>query len=127
MLCAEANVFALASHIYWGVWAVVQARATARARLGWALGVGRAASLPLLDLQAPVRMHDTQRPLPHAQQARYSPIEFDYMGYHHLRFAEMRRRKGEFLAQAATAFGGGAMVARAPSVPVTMNRCDAGA
>ncbi len=25
-LCAEANVFALASHLYWGVWAIVQAR-----------------------------------------------------------------------------------------------------
>lgn len=25
-LSAEANVFALASHVYWGVWAVVQAR-----------------------------------------------------------------------------------------------------
>ena len=60
-LCAEANVFALASHLFWGVWAVVQ--------------------------------------------ARYSPIDFDYLAYHHLRIGELRRRKGEFLAQAAAAFG----------------------
>jgi hypothetical protein len=56
-------VFALASHIYWGVWAIVQ--------------------------------------------ARYSPIDFDYMGYHELRFGEYRRRKAEFVARAAAAFGGG--------------------
>jgi hypothetical protein len=61
-LCAEADVFALASHIYWGIWAVVQ--------------------------------------------ARYSPIDFDYMGYHHLRFGEYRRRKAEFMGRAAEVFGG---------------------
>lgn len=41
-------------------------------------------------------------------QARYSPIDFDYMGYHHLRFNEYKRRRDEFLGQAAAAFGGGA-------------------
>lgn len=61
-LCAEANVFALASHIFWGVWSIVQ--------------------------------------------ARYSPIDFDYMDYHHLRFGELRRRKQEFLTEAARVFGG---------------------
>ncbi|GBF91539.1 hypothetical protein Rsub_04279 [Raphidocelis subcapitata] len=68
-LCAEADVFALASHIYWGVWAVVQ--------------------------------------------ARYSPIDFDYMGYHKLRFDEYHRRKAEFMARAAAAFGGGGEAAAA--------------
>lgn len=62
-LCAEADVFALASHLYWGIWAVVQ--------------------------------------------ARYSPIDFDYMGYHGLRYGEYLRRKEEFMAQAARVFGSG--------------------
>lgn len=59
-LCAEADLFALASHIYWGVWAVVQ--------------------------------------------ARYSPIDFDYLDYHQLRLAEYHRRKGEVIARAAAVF-----------------------
>ncbi|KAK9812640.1 hypothetical protein WJX72_001170 [[Myrmecia] bisecta] len=53
-LAVEANVFALASHQYWGVWAILQ--------------------------------------------SRYSPIDFDYMGYSQLRWSEYYRRKAEFLA-----------------------------
>jgi ethanolamine kinase len=60
-LSAEANVYALASHIYWGVWSLVQ--------------------------------------------ARYSPIDFDYIGYSGLRWAEYRARRDAFLAQAADVFG----------------------
>jgi hypothetical protein len=52
-LVAEANFYALLSHAYWGVWALVQ--------------------------------------------ARYSPIDFDYLEYHHLRMAEFRRRKHEYI------------------------------
>ena len=70
-LCAEADVFALASHIYWGIWAVVQ--------------------------------------------ARYSPIDFDYMGYHRLRLEEYHRRKAGALARAAQVFG--AQVAPAGAKP----------
>eukprot|EP00775_Hariotina_reticulata_P008598 gene8598-8780_t len=60
-LSAEANVWALASHIFWGVWAIIQ--------------------------------------------ARYSPIDFDYMLFHNTRFGEFRRRKEEFLAEARRVFG----------------------
>lgn len=49
----EANLFALASHQYWGTWAFLQ--------------------------------------------ARWSPIEFDYLGYAKLRWDEYRRRKAEFI------------------------------
>lgn len=52
----EANAFALASHQYWGVWALIQ--------------------------------------------ARYSPIDFDYLEYSGLRWAEYYRRKEEFLGMA---------------------------
>ncbi|KAG2487423.1 hypothetical protein HYH03_013990 [Edaphochlamys debaryana] len=52
-LVAEACVFALASHAYWGVWSYIQ--------------------------------------------ARYSPIDFDYLSYSELRWAEYRRRREEFL------------------------------
>eukprot|EP00884_Botryococcus_braunii_P013405 jgi/Botrbrau1/22065/Bobra.0024s0074.1 len=52
-LVAEVNFFALMSHMYWGVWALVQ--------------------------------------------ARYSPIDFDFLEYHHLRMREFHRRKGEFI------------------------------
>lgn len=48
-LVVEANVFSLASHLYWGIWALIQ--------------------------------------------AKYSTIDFDYLAYHGLRLAEMRRRK----------------------------------
>ncbi|KAI8475730.1 MAG: putative ethanolamine kinase 1 [Monoraphidium minutum] len=61
-LCAEADVFALASHLFWGMWALIQ--------------------------------------------ARYSPIDFDYMGYHRLRYGEYLRRKEEFTGAAARVFGG---------------------
>lgn len=54
---AEANLFALASHIYWGVWALIQ--------------------------------------------ARYSPIDFDYLQYSGTRWGEYHRRKDEFVAQAS--------------------------
>lgn len=50
----EANVFALASHQFWGSWALLQ--------------------------------------------AKFSPIEFDYMEYSNLRWSEYLRRKEEFLA-----------------------------
>lgn len=53
---AETNVFALASHIYWGVWALIQ--------------------------------------------ARYSPIDFDYLEYSTTRWQEYYRRKDEFLNKA---------------------------
>jgi len=33
-------------------------------------------------------------------QARWSPIDFDYLGYAELRWGEYRRRKLEFLAAA---------------------------
>jgi ethanolamine kinase len=56
---AEANVYSLAAHQYWGTWALMQ--------------------------------------------ARWSKIEFDYMGYAALRWGEYRRRKDEFLQQAREA------------------------
>jgi ethanolamine kinase len=56
-LVQEANVFSLASHLYWGIWALIQ--------------------------------------------AKYSAIDFDYLAYHGLRLAEMRKRKAEVLAMGA--------------------------
>ncbi|KAL4433561.1 hypothetical protein ABPG75_000002 [Micractinium tetrahymenae] len=58
---AEANVFALAAHQYWGTWSLLQ--------------------------------------------ANWSSIDFDYLGYAQLRWGEYHRRKEEFLAEAARAFG----------------------
>ena len=54
----ECNAFSLASHQFWGTWAVLQ--------------------------------------------ARYSPVDFDYMGYIDLRWSEYYRRKQEFLADVDT-------------------------
>ena len=51
----EANAFSLASHQFWGVWAILQ--------------------------------------------AKYSPIDFDYMEYSALRWGEYRRQKARFLAE----------------------------
>jgi ethanolamine kinase len=62
-LCAEVDVFSLASHAYWGVWSIIQ--------------------------------------------ARHSPIDFDYMSYHYLRWAELRARLYAFCARAEREFGGG--------------------
>ncbi|KXZ49428.1 hypothetical protein GPECTOR_21g654 [Gonium pectorale] len=59
-LVAEACVFALLSHAYWGVWSYVQ--------------------------------------------ARYSPIDFDYLAYAKMRWAEYHRRKAEFFALVDAAF-----------------------
>ncbi|KAG2428047.1 hypothetical protein HXX76_012031 [Chlamydomonas incerta] len=53
-LAAEACIYALASHAYWGVWSFIQ--------------------------------------------ARYSPIDFDYLDYSALRWAEYHRRRAEFVA-----------------------------
>ena len=58
---AEANLFSLASHIYWGVWSLIQ--------------------------------------------ARYSPIEFDYLGYSETRWKEYHRRKDGVIREAKRAFG----------------------
>ena len=54
---AEANVFALAAHLYWGVFAILQ--------------------------------------------ARWTPVEFDYLGYTQWRLSEYHRRKSQFLSEAA--------------------------
>ena len=51
----EANAFSLASHQFWGVWAILQ--------------------------------------------AKYSPIDFDYMEYCALRWGEYHRQKARFLAE----------------------------
>nr|BAU37043.1 ethanolamine kinase [Chlamydomonas asymmetrica] len=63
-LSAEANIYALASHAYWGVWSFIQ--------------------------------------------ARYSPIDFDYLSYSALRWGEYHRRKEEFVAQLKRVFGAAA-------------------
>ncbi|KAF5832967.1 kinase-like domain-containing protein [Dunaliella salina] len=60
-LSAEANLFALASHAYWGIWALIQ--------------------------------------------ARYSPINFDYLEYSGLRWAEYHRRKYQFMTDARRVLG----------------------
>jgi ethanolamine kinase len=52
-LIVEVDVFSLASHLYWGIWSLIQ--------------------------------------------ARYSALDFDYLGYHALRLAEFRRKKAEVL------------------------------
>ncbi|KAL2653862.1 hypothetical protein R1flu_021990 [Riccia fluitans] len=53
-LYIETNVFALGSHLYWAIWAIVQ--------------------------------------------ARYSDIDFDYLGYFFLRYGEFKRKKEDFLS-----------------------------
>lgn len=40
-----------------------------------------------------------------SSQARYSPIDFDYLGYSAMRWREYYRRKEEFMAEAARLFG----------------------
>lgn len=62
-LCAEVDAYSLASHAYWGVWSIIQ--------------------------------------------ARHSPIDFDYMSYHFLRWQELRKRLDVFCARAEEVFGGG--------------------
>ena len=57
---AEANLFSLASHIYWGVWSLIQ--------------------------------------------ARYSPIEFDYLGYSETRWREYHRKKEAVIREAKRVF-----------------------
>uniref|UniRef100_A0A7S1X512 ethanolamine kinase n=1 Tax=Tetraselmis chuii TaxID=63592 RepID=A0A7S1X512_9CHLO len=55
-LVVEANVSSLASHLFWGLWALIQ--------------------------------------------ARYSSIDFDYVEYAKMRYAEFKRRREEFLGMA---------------------------
>lgn len=63
-MVAEADLFSLASHIYWGVWALIQ--------------------------------------------ARWSPIDFDYLEYSALRWSEYHARKQQRLSAARlTLLGGG--------------------
>ncbi|GFH18776.1 uncharacterized protein HaLaN_15633 [Haematococcus lacustris] len=59
-LCAEADLFALVSHTFWGIWALVQ--------------------------------------------ARYSPIDFDYLEYSAMRWREYHRRKPDTFTAAKQAF-----------------------
>jgi hypothetical protein len=89
-LVVEANVFSLASHLYWGIWALIQAKCVHaypahQASLPAARGSVRASS----------RVADcsfVSRP------SRYSAIDFDYLDYHALRLAEYRRRRDGVLA-----------------------------
>ena len=130
-LAREANVFSLASHLYWGVWALIQAKCDAlfrhpahAGRAPRALHTDRPFSLPL---QRTARgMHGVHAQLggavppslthaaarTHRRRAcsrsvrvcrRYSAIDFDYLEYHGLRMAEFRRRKHAVLAAAAAA------------------------
>jgi hypothetical protein len=45
---------------------------------------------------------------PWCSQARYSPVDFDYMSYSALRWGECKRRWQEFMARAEQVFGGAA-------------------
>lgn len=71
-LVVEAQVFSLASHLYWGIWALIQAKCV----------------VAVLGLVLPA-VH---------RSCRHSAIDFDYLGYHTLRLDELRRRKAAVLA-----------------------------
>ena len=100
---AEANVFALAAHQYWGTWALLQVRGRGAGLGGWS-GV---ASCTTRGGGGGGVLHSRQttRPAPPRWlQAKWSSIDFDYLAYSQLRWGEYRRRKDEFLAQALAAF-----------------------
>ena len=83
----EVNKFALASHFYWGIWALVSVFihiifATFGVNLVF---VVNSHQLLLLSFYLQV-------------QAQLSDIDFDYMPYAVLRFAEYFKRRDEFLA-----------------------------
>ena len=87
-LVAEVNVYSLASHMFWGAWALLQVGGCARAQ-------GR---FPLPHLRR------GRRPAATPAQARWSSIDFDYLAYARLRWHEARHRQAEFLGAAAVAF-----------------------
>ena len=98
---AEANVFALAAHQYWGPWSLLQVgMQPARACC--------AACSACLQLPNSHQHSKTPPLLPplsaQCPQAKWSSIDFDYLSYAQLRWAEYRRRRDEFLAAAAAAF-----------------------
>jgi hypothetical protein len=110
---AEANVFALASHQYWGTWSLLQVRqgdlyAPAARLLCAGCSLPRsmllACSCPPGFQQASHHLRPAS-PLPaQCLQAKWSSIDFDYLSYSQLRWAEYRRRRDEFLTAAAAAF-----------------------
>lgn len=96
---AEADVYALASHQYWGTWSLLQVGACR-------LGLPKVAPLSRAGqsecergVSAESRLH-----LRAAAQAKWSKIDFDYLSYARLRWDEYFRRKDEFLAAAAATF-----------------------
>lgn len=124
-------MFALASHIYWGVWALIQARyGVAHQRLmtcevccqrtEWSVSPCVALKPSAdLTLREPVSGDNARvcvlggwadcvcmcvlcvRVCAH----RYSPIEFDFLEYSALRWSEYHKRRDEFISEARQVFG----------------------
>lgn len=107
---AEANVYALAAHQYWGTWSFLQvgrrgAQALQRLRLaGSSLGTqvvlctGGCSCVKQLKWMS--ESNCAPPPFLCPAQAKWSKIDFDYLSYAQLRWSEYHRRKAEFIAAA---------------------------
>lgn len=79
-LYAETNIYVLASHLYWALWALIQ--------------VDNFFKL----CSEKARWSCINRFFPHFYQARMSPIDFDYLAYFFLRYDEYKKQKKKSLS-----------------------------
>lgn len=106
-LVVSATAFSLASHLYWGIWALIQARPA-----------GAAAGSECATRHAPQPAGSIWglpglTRCPCVAQARFSPIDFDFLEYHFLRRGRLLLARAGDLRCSRGALG--AAVAPVPS------------
>lgn len=74
-LFAETNIYMLASHLYWALWALIQVRMLS----------DFFPFIPTMSFSFVLT--------PTFRQAKMSPIDFDYLGYFFLRYQEYEKQK----------------------------------
>lgn len=71
----ETDAYKLASHLYWAIWAIIQVRFVNHI-------------VYYLTLITCIKLN-----VNFVEQARMSPIDFDYLGYFFLRYNEYKKQK----------------------------------
>lgn len=77
-LYVEANTYALASHLFWSLWGLIQV-----------IIYFPSLVLVLISMTIDISFYD--------KQAKMSPIDFDYLGYFFDRYKEYKRQKEKFV------------------------------
>lgn len=84
-LYVEVNTYALASHLFWSLWGLIQV-------IYFLLLCLFCFVIKIISMAIDISLHN--------KQAKMSPIDFDYLGYFFLRYNEYKRQKEKLVSMA---------------------------